>query len=331
MKKFAKYLLLSYFPLPLPIVILSFSIFIKTAPSRPLISLAYAPEVNGYGWVTKLQKVKGFILGSSTLQLGLSAGALAQNDSIWINFSMQARDPVESFLLLEKYYPMKRPNIVLVGLDPWIYSKLYYKYRNNVMYLDLNGAKLVRFLRKDPFVLVKRAEALLSPLPYPAKTDSGHLYNYTVPPDYGSRAIHQTPVNFNQVGDDFDIKDFGWSEIQFSYLEKIDSFCKQNKVKVIYLVPPKRRDFVLKSVSTLANEQKIWWRKICQILRGESIIGTYDEFRNYDQKQVFMDAYHLNAYGQKLYTQMVKDSMCCGKAINCDYNFLGPSIRSDNQ
>ena len=285
MRKFLLYLLINYLAIPIiGILILIISLFNETKVSESAISAAYAREVNGYGWVTKLDKVTGFILGSSTLKYGISAKNLSLKDSVWINFSMDARDPVVSYYLLEKYYPLKKPDIILVGLDPWIYTKEYYEYRNKIMYLDLNGMEILYFLNIDYFISVQKMRSVFENYFSSRQNPDQKLYNFSIPGELGSAYLNKTPLNFQEATTDrFHLKDLGWSDIQFDYLDKINLFCKRKNIRVIYLIPPKKSYYTTSAKRLFSTEHRIWWVKVCKRLKDAEIIGDYSSLKNFNQ------------------------------------------------
>jgi hypothetical protein len=107
---------------------------------------AYNLEIEDYAWMKKIDKIDGLVIGSSTLRYGLSCGLLeSEAYKQWVNLSMDARDPVVFLLFIKRYNKKLKPKIVLLGLDPWIYSKSYYRYRNPVMLNDLNFSQKLKY------------------------------------------------------------------------------------------------------------------------------------------------------------------------------------------
>jgi hypothetical protein len=110
MKRFLTNILIFSIPIFIFILSIIYSDFSEKKIAETLHNHVYE-ELNNYAWVSKAKKVSGFILGASTLRYGLSSHLLSNTDSIWINFSMDARDPIISFFLLEKYYKIQKPKI----------------------------------------------------------------------------------------------------------------------------------------------------------------------------------------------------------------------------
>ena len=330
MKQFFKYILINFLAIPIiGIIVVAISVAIKTSPTEANLSMAYAKEVNGYGWVTKVKNVKGFVFGSSSLRYGVSSNTLAGNDSTWINFSMDARDPIVFYNLLIKYYPISKPNTVLIGLDPWIFSKRYYKFKNKVMYLDLNGSEITNFIKLDKFSPIQRLKEYVSARFSNKQTENtGKLYNYNIPDDLGSVSLNRSAKNFTKINEDwFEINKYGWSEIEFSYLKKIDDFCKEKNINAIFLIPPKRDDYTKVAQTKFLSENKAWWQKVSTTIPGANVLGSFAILKNQNQDSVFAEAYHLNKAGQIIYSNYLKNNLYNSSKINPSYNIFESSIK----
>ena len=59
---------------------------------------------------------------------------------MFINLAMDARDPIETYFIL-KQIDLKDVKAVYFGIEPLIYTKRYYKYRNAYLYLDMDFLK----------------------------------------------------------------------------------------------------------------------------------------------------------------------------------------------
>ena len=281
---------------------------------------AYSLEIEDYAWMKKINKIDGLVLGSSTLRYGLSCSLLeSEVYKQWVNLSMDARDPVVFYLLLNRYLKELKPQIVLVGLDPWIFSKSYYRYRNPVMLNDLNCSQKIKYYSQvDQKLPIRILKSNYFPRNYESPTK-----NVTVPDDFGSIKLNRQAINFNEVNQDFfQLADYGWSQVQFEYLKKIDSLCGLEKVRVIYLISPKRKDYVSTCNEKFNFEHNSWWTLINKTIPNAEIIGTYGALNNYDQNKIFAEAYHLNSFGQNIFSEYVKDNISKSKRVNLNYNFI---------
>jgi hypothetical protein len=321
-KLFIQYLAKVYLPgFFLLILIFAAPFFLKfNNTSEKELHFAYYSEIEAYKWTKRINKIDGLILGSSTLRYGLSCDLL-QSDQYrqWVNLSMDARDPVVFYLLLNRYLKELKPKIVLLGLDPWIYSKSYYRYRNPVMLNDLNFSQKLKYYshvdQKLPIRILKYR--------YFTRNDGSPIKNVKVPDDFGSVKLNSQAINFNEVNQDFfQLADYGWSQVQFDYLKKIDSLCALKKVKVIYIISPKRKDYVSTCIEKFNLEHNRWWTLINETIPNAEIIGTYGALKNYDQNKIFADAYHLNGFGQNIFSEYVKDNISKSKRVNLNYNFI---------
>lgn len=321
-KHFKKYLIRTILPSFAIIVLISvITIFYPGTInlSEDKLVEEHKDQIQNYTWTSDLDSIDGIILGSSTLRYGLSSALLKSKEyAQWINFSMDARDPIVNYILLKEYCSKINPKIVLVGLDPWIYSKKYYQHRNTIMLNDLGPKGKLNFLISvDYFLPVKLIKNNLN------NSKTFKPKKMSIPHDFGSVKLNRTAINFNEVNEDlFDIKKFGWSDIQFEYLLKIKNLCHAKNIKIVFVVPPKRKDYIELYVNKFQTENKVWWEKICSILPNENIVGTYDALYHYNQDSIFAEAYHLNGKGQVIFTCYLKNAILNPQKIEKKYNFI---------
>lgn len=294
-----------------------------TSVNEQKLTGAYAGEISGYSWATQCGPVEGIVLGSSSLRYGLSAKGISDSGHKWLNFAYDARDPIVMYLLLKNYYPLLRPKRVIVGLDPWIYTKTYYAYRNKIMYLDLNRDVLVRFLKKDVNAPIKKLQIYARDMAgrYKAKPKISSK-QIPVPEDYGSVKLNVKAVNFEADKDWFELERTGWSEVQFEYLQKLNEFCKANGVTVVYVFPPKRDDFIAAAQGKFKRENEEWWVRINAAIPGAKVLGSYDVLGAENQLEIFAEAYHLNGVGQGKYSEYVKQHLGDAELISLQYPYI---------
>ena len=167
MKKFLKKLLV-FLSFPLILLLSLEACFYFSRESnfdQDHLKYAFQGIEDYYVWIDEeFPGPKNLLLGSSSVRYGLNCEKLSHlaGDSIsFINLGYDARDPVETYFLL-KSLDLSDVNSVFFGLDPWIFARRYYKFRNPYLYLDLNFFQSFRFWREhDFFVLVKRIRAFL--------------------------------------------------------------------------------------------------------------------------------------------------------------------------
>ena len=309
MRKFFKYTLIN---ICIPVV-LYFSILLLPGMklSDSMLRYSYKPDLEYAGWVDHYDSVYGVILGSSTLRYGLSCSEIKKNNETWVNLSMDARDPVEFYLLLEKLFTNHKPKVVIVGLDPWIYTKHYYKYRSNVMYFDLTPAEKIHyFIHQDRSLPKKLYQYLLfyfyDDINFIGNKKSEANKIPPIPNDNGSVKLTQKAVNFEEVKVDwFEIDKYGWSDVQFESLKKIAQICRKNNARLLFVIPPKRNDYIYWAKRKFSKEHQEWWTRICDSIPGEFIANNLSDLAQYNQDSIFEEAYHLNMSGQKIYSDLV--------------------------
>jgi hypothetical protein len=321
MKKLLSFILKNYL---IPIIITFISVFIisskKYVINESRLEEAYTEDIYYYQWIKDVDSVQGFIFGSSSLRYGLSSNMLSDSNGRWLNLSKDARDPVVFYLLLKKYFPLKKPKKVIVGLDPWIFTKGYYYHRAQLMYLDLNSRQTFRIYKKDPSVYFTKCREVLKP--YLPHSSPGKPFNSGIPEDYGSAKLAKAARNFQKIDETwFEVKRYGWSEIQFDYLRRIKDFCKANGIELIFVIPPKRADYNETIRTMFPYEHKIWWEKINLSVGGEKVAGHFSDLKGYAQDSVFAEACHLNSYGQKVYSELLKVKLKDPGIISPQYDF----------
>lgn len=322
MRQFFKFIFIHYLLPSIALVsIATFVVSKRYGLDENKLTNAYKNELDSYRWVNKVDSVQGFIMGSSSLRYGVSASMLQQEGKQWINFAMDARDPIVIYLLLKKYYPIKKPKCVLVGLDPWIYSKSYYTYRNKMMYLDLDPMETWRYKGKDKAVFFTKFREYMK-LYFPGEEAQNVID--TIPQDNGSVKLTVAADNFNKVNEDwFEINRYHWSDLQFEYLKRIKGYCRENGIRLIFVVPPKRADYITAAKTHFSREHEQWWARINSAIGGEFIIGNYGCFERMKQDSIFVEAYHLNPAGQKLFTEYVQQQMAQPQVVSPGYSIFG--------
>lgn len=295
-----------------PIVLVALFCLVTTitriVPSTPGLATAYSGETSSYDWVNKVGPAAGFLLGSSTMRYGVSSAALRSGDSVWINFAMDARDPVVSYLLLEKYWPVKKPRTIIIGLDPWMYGKKYYKYRDRIMYLDFTSDQAWQYRKEDGNVIFSKATEYLQYNLWSPGAQTVHVD--TIPDDLGSVKLTRTAVNFTNVKEDvFELGKYGWSDIQFSYLGKIKQYCDDHNVRAVFVITPKRADYLAWTSSHFAEEHRQWWANINKEIGDAAFINAMAVLSSFNQDSIFAEPYHLNQAGQVIFSHYLRSQI----------------------
>ncbi len=259
-----------------------------------------------YQWLSRVKHPhKVLLLGSSSVKYGLSCtqlNALSHDSLAFISLAKDARDPIETYFILQQI-DLTDVKAVYMGIDPWIFVKTYYKNRKSYLYLDMDPLMAVRYsLDQDPRLFPGRYKSLITSLfpGSPVKKDT----NQQVPRGFGSVALTRSPVNFDDpVYRKFQFEKWGWSDLQFEYLQKIVRFCREKNISFTAFYPPKRSDFVSDYSTNCASIHASFLGKLKDAGFSSPVIGSFDQLRSYGDS-LFADAYHLNGKGQEVYAEL---------------------------
>jgi len=301
MRKFLYGLL--YFSLPLLAALLLLETGIglgkKSLFSERKLEKVFRNSGNAYNWVSSVTHPRQvLLLGSSTVKYGLSCTLLNEHsrDSLaFINLAADARDPLETYFILRQT-DLTRVKAVYYGIDPWIFAKTYYKNRNGYLYLDMDPLTAARYgLRQDPRVLPKRYGSLFKSLFFRtvARAKTG---KQEIPRGFGSAVMSRLPINFNEpVFEKFQLEQWGWSDLQFEYLQKIVQLCEDKNISFTAFYPPKRSDFIADYNAKCREIHATFLEKLKAAGFTTPIAGGFDRLPG---DSLYADAYHLNGKGQ---------------------------------
>lgn len=278
---------------------------------------AYYKDKYLFPWIDSVNADSLIVLaGSSSVKYGLSCSilnGLTEKGFKFINISMDASDPIQTYFIL-KNINTNRFNAVYFGLDPVIYTKRYYKYRNYYLCLDMSPVKILQLtIEHDKNALFKRYLGLLNYF-LPESNKYPHIEIKPIPSDFGSVALTKSPINFDKpINELFQISKYGWSDLQFIYLKKISMLCRERKIDFFVFLPPKRSDFS----ETYKEKCKEIHRDFVNNLYKKDlkvpIFGKIDEFNDKRDYALFADQFHLNKTGQikysELFYEMMKNNM----------------------
>jgi len=323
MKKFL--IILSVFVvIPLSIaIILEVPMFLLKSKMFNEIYLekAYSNVGNEYKWIEKVKpNHKVIIAGSSSVRYGLSCSILNKlsNDSLsFVSLAMDARDPIETFFIL-KQINLNDVKTVYFGLDPWIYTKSYYQYRNSYLSLDLSFIPAMKYIAENKNITTRYKQFFKFLFP---KQNNQNMHNQIIPIDFGSVKLEGSPLNFEKPVDEwFQIDKYGWSNLQFVYLSKIDSLCKSKNIEFVAFIPPKRSDYsiIYKSKCRIIHQEFV--NKLIGVKFSAPIFGTFDQLNSVGDFDLFREAYHLNPYGQEVYSKIFYE-MTLEKRVEFSSNY----------
>lgn len=257
-----------------------------------------------YSWVNLVEGDSLIVLaGSSSVKFGLSCTELdnlSDKRYKFVNIAMNGRDPIETYFILKNMNP-ERISTVYFGLDPWIYTKSYYRHRDSYMYLEFSFLDALNYyFDYDKSIFAKRYKKLIYYTIIPVKKKRNE--NLIIPSDFGSVAMVGNPVNFDtDINSWFDLK-YGWSDLQFIYLKKIVDLCAERNIRFKVFIPPKRSDFS----KIYKKELDSVHLEYTQLLEGSilniPVFGKFDQLDNLGDSLFFAEAFHLNKEGQKEYS-----------------------------
>lgn len=264
------------------------------------LEIKFGQEANDYAWIGLVENDSlNIIAGSSSAKYGLSCSELNRlnNQSMgYINLAMDARDPIQTYFLL-KNLNLEKVRNVYFSLDPWIYSKRYYRLRDKYLYLDFSFTECFAYIKEhDRSAFLKRYSSFFAYIFNSAPPSVAR--NLTIPKDYGSVALRRTDVQFNDVGDWFQTETYGWSQLQFDYLAKMEELLDSRGVDLSLFIPPKRSDYSDYYMENLIATHKEFTGKLENRGVHSPIFGRFDLLEKKGDSTLFAEAYHLNAKGQ---------------------------------
>lgn len=283
-----------------------------------------------YSWMDLVEGDSIVLLGgSSSVKYSISSSELNRLDgqAKYINIAWNARGPIQTYFIL-KELDLSRVSHLYFGLDPWIYSKKYYTYRNKYMYLDFSLMESIAFNRnEDPSTFIKRYQSFVKAFTKKQKRKNNKANN-EIPEDFGSETLHRAAKNFgDSIEDLFKVDKYGWSEIQFAYLTKIEQLCIQKNIDFTVFIPPKRKDYIQKYKSEWMAYHQSYKSKLANHI-SSPIFGKFDIFHYDTLAPNFIDNIHLNEMGQDAYTKVFYESTRENHMVNStDYEWFEFDLR----
>ena len=267
----------------------------------------YINEGSNYKWINKIDNKKILLLGSSSVRYGLSCSLLNSlaNDTLsFVNLAMDARDPIQTYFIL-KQIDLTNVKAVCFGLDSFIYTKSYYKYRNVYLYLDLSFfSGLMYAIEYDKSFFSKRYKSFYKYL-FSSNNNNNNNCKTEIPIDFGSVKLESNPINFDKPADEiYQLEKYGWSKLQFVYLEKIVLLCKRKKIDFYSFIPPKRSDYSnsYKKTCNIIHDEFV--KNLLSMNFTEPIFGKFNQLDTLGDNDLFKEAYHLNSRGQEIYSKL---------------------------
>ncbi len=274
--------------------------------SETKLEQLFYKEISDYKWINNIDSDNLIVLaGSSSVRYALSCSRLNElnpDGYSYVNIAMDARDPIATYFII-KSLDLNKISSIYMGLDPWIFAKRYYKYRKGYLYLDFKLSELFKYSKEhDRNAFFKRYKNLLSLF----KNSTPAYYDSVtnIPSDFGSVSLNRSDVNFNDLRDWFQIESFGWSDLQFEYLRKIQDYCATNNIKFSLFIPPKRSDYSNSYKRNFKDTHIDYVNKLDENGITALIFGKFNQLDTIGDSLFFAEAYHLNEKGQKRYSEI---------------------------
>ena len=266
-------------------------------------------------WIKSLENTPKLILmGSSTIRYGLSPKNICDHstysDGEVVNAAFDAATPIQNYYLYKEIETRLDPvATVIYGVDPWVFSKRYYRYDTRLqVYWNLPQrfyAYSKGFIFFDSVLWGKNPISSIVKLVYNSYKKhliSGHM---SIPKDFGAVQLKQNPKNFNDpVATWFDYEIFEFSDLQFKYLAKMQQEIQKTDKTFILLFPPKASGW-RKDYRTQCQEiEGAFLEKLHHYLPESIIAGRVDDIPADVETDLFNDGIHLNAKGQEYYSHL---------------------------
>jgi hypothetical protein len=271
-------------------------------------------------WVERLQALPEIVfLGSSTVLFGVSPSIVQQqldlpNASV-IDLGFEARSPIVSdYVWSHEKQTLSKSKIVIYGLDPWIFSDVYYgsdyfatlhfslfqAFYQAVHPSDLKHLNLAAF--GGPSFLT----VLHGLLTYQARLDQPIPQ---IPDDYGGRILQGRPSNYSRAAR---IREYFGSYpiygISDLYVERFAELKKQVEASgatFLLLLPPKRAKWSESYRGDCADIDSDLVSKLNSHLGPAKVFGSFDLVPPALESQYFQDDFHLGEAGQRFFSHWI--------------------------
>lgn len=279
----------------------------KKLLSEEQLEGVYQENINSFYWVNEKYKNKEVVLlsGSSTVKYGFNNNILNNNlitNTKFVNIGNDAGDPIEAYLIIKN---IKGPKIkaIYLGLDPWIYTRIYYRYRKKIMYLDFNTIQSLMYsYQYNKRTMVIRSSKIL-------KSITDNKKNKSIENKFFSESVNIDTTeafskNFGTLDptEQFMLNTYGWSDIQFVYLNKIYQFCLSKNIECVLFYPPKLSSYSDTYFSECKDVHVGFEYKINEIFHNGLIKGSFNIFSKDYDTLYFQDEVHLSTEGRKEFT-----------------------------
>ena len=275
-------------------------------------------------WVEQLKSPPQIVfLGSSTVLFGVSPTVVQQQlglqDGSVVDLGFEARSPIVSYYVWEREKQvLSKAKIVIYGLDPWIFSDVYYgsdyfaslhfslwqAFYQAVHPSDLKHLNLAAF--GGPSFLT----VLHGLLTYHARVDQPIPQ---IPEDYGARILRGKPYNYSRAAR---IREYFGSYPTYSisdlYLERFAELKKNVEATgatFVLLLPPKREKWAVSYRNDCTDIDSDLVSKLNWYLGPTRLFGSFDLIPSSLQSQYFQDDFHLGESGQRYFSKWIAEHL----------------------
>lgn len=271
-----------------------------TIKDIPPPNLSNSFSLNDKLYMIRNKKSNTVAIGSSITLNDLSSEVVVKNlkDTSFLNISSWGLTIKDIYKLLKSYSMVHIPRTLIISSN----MTDFYIDPKNFNYVEVGNylkAKNTFLFHVKNFNLKYYISNSYNGKKYRA---SKHMYESLMYDKYGSVLLES---------DHFSIDSSRWNrafvkeplQINYDYLDSISAFCKQEKIKLIFLQAPVRKSLFKHTDNTVFNNHV---RKVETILSKNGDAFVNSTVVDWDDT-LYVDAIHFNSYGAKLYTQYCFD------------------------
>ena len=169
------------------------------------------------------------------------------------------------------------------------------------MYTDFSFKEALAFQRlNDKSTFLKRYKALLNYWLIPFKNFE---INTEIPDNLGS-GYKDSKVTTVDNPCDWYKPEFLWSDLQFSYLEKIISLSNDHNWELVFVYPPKHPKHTSLMKETCGEIYYEWYRRVDSITNTAQTVYLENSIQD---SSMFVDGIHTHSLGRSQFSQIFED------------------------
>lgn len=294
-----------FFFISFMVYIISYKISFQDIPPLEL--------TDSYSLNDKLQFIKNkkadiVCIGSSIGLNNISSREVLKKHNSFLNLSSWGLSIIDIFELLKTYSNIYKPNTLIMCSNMIDFTQQKKKYNSNEVLEYLTCNKINRL-----YIKKFRLKYYLQNFIYAQRVKSANNFYESLQYDNWGSVNLDTADFIIDTGrwQTSNVQTIAYNNINYSYLDSISRYCKNNKIELIFLQSPIRQG-LLKEVNVKIIERHI--QKIEDILffNNQTLINSNKQIW---EDNLFLDGTHLNANGAKIFTKF------------CLRNFQYPSAK----